>query len=240
MKRKNHQILMLPTKEANAEEQLCLIPNDGLYWVSHITDPISNEKGIYQHLYILSDDEIIAGDYYVSKTKRGNIIFKCDGGEGLDSYYVDNYITGTPIDNTCRMSKENDKCFKIVASTDKSITPYSLVAMLFVIKYVNAYYDGKTIIDVYLEMVPEMSEGWVPSYNNPDNSGCDTPSEPTGNMLIKTDNDGYVIIHLEDRMYTTEEAKQLIQLFYRFLIQDRTIPVIKGAALRDEFIRDNF
>jgi hypothetical protein len=32
-----------------------------------------------------------------------------------------------------------------------------------------------------VEVVTVMSPGWMPSYNNPDNSGCETPSEP---MLV--------------------------------------------------------
>jgi len=33
-------------------------------------------------------------------------------------------------------------------------------------------FDGK------VEVVTTMSDGWIPSYNNPDNSGCEQPAEP--------------------------------------------------------------
>ena len=34
----------------------------------------------------------------------------------------------------------------------------------------------------------EFTDGWLPSYNNPDNNNFDIPAEPTGNIILNTKN----------------------------------------------------
>lgn len=45
-------------------------------------------------------------------------------------------------------------------------------------QYIQGVMTPKNYMMVYVDCEVEMSDGWVPSYGNPDNSGCDAPAEP--------------------------------------------------------------
>ncbi len=51
------------------------------------------------------------------------------------------------------------------------------------------------ITELYVQGYYEMTDGWVPSYNNPDNNNLDEPAEPTGRIILDLDENNKVIIY---------------------------------------------
>jgi hypothetical protein len=88
------------------------------------------------------------------------------------------------------------KAPKIVASNSSKLTPNSLISdkdLTYIVEYYNNNKDNYSPFksccqsekECYCKfpkgiLIEEMSSGWVPSYNNPDNAGCNEMSEPTG------------------------------------------------------------
>lgn len=54
--------------------------------------------------------------------------------------------------------------------------------------------DFYTIEPIQVELVEVMSEGWMPTYNNPDNSGCEPPAEPITVARIVTEEEKPALI----------------------------------------------
>jgi len=188
--KKTFKVVMLPTNKKAKVGQLNL--------ASYNTNPlelihyvITGEGLQPQHLYIISDDEIKEGDWYMNKF--GRLSIKVIGDK----------------------SNEGDK--KIVATTDNSITiknditnpnfdeyPYSPLPQLpesFIQAFVKAYNEGKPITEVDLEIeelstMEEMlqNEKYVP--NN------------TFTSKIKTRPDNTVIVH-QSKIYSREEVIKL-------------------------------
>jgi hypothetical protein len=61
---------------------------------------------------ITSDENIQPHNYYISKTKKGNTIFKCEYIQEIT-----NYIAGSPVGYTYKDAREQKHCKKIIAST---------------------------------------------------------------------------------------------------------------------------
>ena len=130
----------------------------------------------FQHLYILSDEKIEEGDwYYHPFLKR---IVKA-------SHVIDYREHRT----------------KIIASTDESLrfnpnVPNFLLgneslpqpSQEFIEAYVKAYNEGNSITEFMVEYEEYMTDGWVPTYNNPDNSNCESPAELDYKLKVKSDN----------------------------------------------------
>jgi hypothetical protein len=111
----------------------------------------SIQAGVYQHLYILSDDEIKEGDWYL---KSGN-----------------NIIDNTKIDSK---RAESLGYLKIIVSTDSSLTymfkqtvgtykdieqklSLSSIPQLFIDKYVSEYNGGNKIEEAMVEYETDFS-----------------------------------------------------------------------------------
>lgn len=156
-----------------------------------------------QHLYIISDEKIKEGDWYIQNTGYDIRIRQCKK--------VQNYNIIPKDENTPTISTKNDSK-KIVATTDKSLYTRKvykeseggregklLLPQLpesFIQAYIKAYNEGKPITEVDLEVESGFTKG---------------------NMLkmseyycnIKTRPDNTVIVH-KSKMYTRDEVVNLI------------------------------
>lgn len=73
---KTHKVLMLPTKK-ESNIRLGKIYNT-LHYKNNVFD---KEFGVYQHLYIISDEEIKEGDWVINQGDYDeDLIFKADEG----------------------------------------------------------------------------------------------------------------------------------------------------------------
>jgi hypothetical protein len=195
---KKHQIVMLPTEKAMISSgDLTLhsgpssLGNPKLLIAKNSTNQLDERlnkeavaKNWYksQHLYIISDDEIKEGDYYI--TDAG--IFKCSGYE---------------------TKRELSLFKKIVATTDKEIyfqplemktwsdsSPYQIPES-FIKAYIKAYNEDKPITEVDLEVGCGCN-------GNPHKMGC--PVQDNSYLFPKTRPDNTVIVH-PSKLYTREQ-----------------------------------
>jgi hypothetical protein len=143
---KKAQVIMLPTNIAKSEyNQLWLCKNDILYNATAVKRIKSHEDTKFQELYIISDDEIKEGDWYLY-LKYNTIIQKKDA---------------LPL---------KDNCKKIIATTDTSLSEQIFYypdgkiigdlenykklpqpSQQFIEKYIESYNKGEVIIDVLVE-----------------------------------------------------------------------------------------
>lgn len=178
--KKTFKVVMLPTENRGA---LTLRINKPELIINYSSP--DNKFWINQHLYILSDDEIKEGDWYINS---GGCLFQAK-----------NYL-----------SLNTDK--KIVATTDKSIgytdrrvspvpnfCDYPQLNESFIQAFIKAYNDGKPITEVDLEM--EDKGG----YRQDSMNGC-----WISKWIIKTRPDNTVIVH-QSKMYSRDELFELLK-----------------------------
>lgn len=164
----------------------------------------------YHHLYILSDEEIKEGDWYIHSGIDG---------QGK-SYSTINYCvkpTRIPTDEQYNslVSPEFNRdtlfvdgmfakdCKKIIATTDKSLSPFMgfdtesgkdlsdyipSIPQSFIDYYIAEYNKGNVITEVEVEYEKYMTDGWIPSYNDPDNIGCAPNAEFDYRLKVNPDN----------------------------------------------------
>jgi len=96
---KKAKIIMLPTE--NIKNSVWL--DDANYLLSNHFLIKQKPKGKFQHLYIISDDEIKEGDWYLNS---------------LNTYTIHQHFKGEKLPNY--------GVKKIIASTDKTLTNYSI------------------------------------------------------------------------------------------------------------------
>lgn len=197
------KIVMLPTEKASIitkhinGKSLSYAPDNGLevYY--------KGVNSIPQHLYIISDDKIKEGDFYMN---RFNQIHQAS----------DINLTSQEEWNTCK---------KIVATTDKSLIankgldPFSgkpdllpQIPESFIKAYIKAYNDeGKPITEVDLEYEDKGREEWW---------GSSEGGEPiwVEGYKLKTRPDNTVIVH-QSKMYSRDE---IIILFHKHLKDSST------------------
>lgn len=75
--------------------------------------------------------------------------------------------------------------------------------------------------EIEVEMYSEMTEGWVPTYNNPDNNGSDPAAEPTGNYIPKLTENNEIICSLEDETETVDYRHQIAEELSKQELVDR-------------------
>ena len=207
--KKLFKIIILPTEKVTIG---CIL-RDGnnnklLPLLGICTNPDFTAKTIKgNHLYIISDDEIKEGDWFLHSTpdlcwSNPNICEKIDG-----NYVEGNFVFG--------MQGETTGCKKIVATTDTLIIPEESKfssAVHFIPKihesylptYIKAFNEGKQITEVYLEREPKIQKLATGE------EGI-TGSESEYNLKIKTREDNTVIIsnetdsNLMDKLYSRED-----------------------------------
>lgn len=164
-------VVMLPTEKAS----LLGLTNGKLYYseFGHMTDIWEG-----QHLYILSDEKIKEGDWVLHNS-------------GYISQVLGFNIDAIKLLDAQRWTKD---CKKIVASTDKEITPETWIHDSFVNVFLLSYNNKKQITEIKLDIVP---------YDGT------TPISENWNGQIKTRKDGSVIIH-QNKTYSQAEVDDLL------------------------------
>lgn len=151
--KKVYDILMLTATHSSLVRIRSIIPNNSKLDLLNFEESIVSSLYEPKHIYVISKEDIInTNDYFITNTNRGDVIYKCDGGAGLEEYWKDEFVTGSPIDGTIRMSIDPHKCFKIIASTNKELTPNSWLSNDFVKKYIQEHNDGFRLTKIGLQM----------------------------------------------------------------------------------------
>jgi hypothetical protein len=180
-------VVMLPTEKAS----LLVFTNNKLYYsdLGHLTNDWIN-----QHLYIISNNTIVEGDWVLI-----NNSFKV-------KVELDGSTLGYRTDVAFLYLRENERSVKkIVASTDKDITPSTWIGESFVQVFIKNYNEGKVIDSISLEKddyFVSNNETFIDSINAKGNYF-------THGKKIKTRPDGSVIIH-PNKTYSQAEVDSML------------------------------
>ena len=153
---KNAQVIILPTQDKSSFGLLHESNNLHIY---NGNDLLYN-LAISQNLYVVNDDKIQVGDWFIDITKLNY-------GELYQSIgYSNNKGYENWIKSSVGIIKEPiTQCKKVIATTDKSLQPkcdgkcakYECICLLpqpsdpFITKYIDSYNQGKIITDVLVE-----------------------------------------------------------------------------------------
>ena len=212
--KKKHKIVMLPNTKSN------------IYIKGRPKIGSDCEHSTGQSLYVLSDEEIKEGDWFVDL--KTDSVHQCNSKE---------HAKIVAIFNSDR-SDINGK--KVIATTDSSLTvkgeqegenawynPLPTLSQSFIEEYVKAYNEGTPIIDVMVEYeeIDERTElgqfgGKI-------------------HQILKLNKQNEVSISLvETKMYSREEVIELINKFGSDLT-DRLDPLLDGIEDIEEFSKFN-
>ena len=186
---KRAKVVMLPTKQ---ETKYLMVYSD----VEKIKGKLilnglkNDEYKEYQHLYIISDDEIKEGDWLV---------------EGIPSLFPFAVIKVTKEDyDRCRENWQYGSCRKIIATTDETLyltfnngkTDLKFVlpkpSDSFIFKYIEEYNKGNQITDVLVEY--KWNGGRAGDYE----------------MIPKIDSDNTITIKKVKDSYSREEVIEIL------------------------------
>lgn len=192
IKRKS-KVIMLPTEKANMAifKEKALISNRTEYKVSDNWKP--------QHLYILSDDEILENDY-IYHILDGRII-----------------LCGKEEFNTLQQSSNPDNYGykKIIATTDTSLN-LSQPSKEFITKYIEEYKKGAVIefIDVLYEDY-ECKNGHYMGFQ----TVCSYPHCNERNYpKLKVDKQNCITITRSKDSYATNELYSIMQQYHDYCV----------------------
>ena len=146
------------------------------------------------NLYVTDDSEIREGDWIIWNSKVVQAI------------------------NT----KYHKTTKKIIATTDTSLN-LSQIPKQFIEYYISEYNAGRKIEKVDVEEVEYMTEGWIPTYNNPDNHNLDKEAELDYRLKLSPTN--------EISIKPVEDAKELLKQRDDIENQGSTSSSIEQAAL---------
>jgi hypothetical protein len=148
---KRAKVIMLPTKNVSPIN-LCTLHLHN----SNIFNHPTNSKS--QHLYIISDDEIKEGDWFIHHSHEITTLLKAIE---INNRIIDNQGT----------SCSKDYCKKIIATTDTSLKIFAgkgdicdlyynipQPSQQFIEKYIESYNKGEVITDVLVEYEPIKKE----------------------------------------------------------------------------------
>ena len=190
--KKTVKVVMLPTEKATH-----LIKDIVSGILTFDKDGYGDTEYIPQHLYLISDDEIKEGDWYIATDIKS--VIQCNK--------VTTYIHGGSTQSPKDLAK------KIVATTDNTINvnyPIAEIPESFIQAYIESYNNGKPITEVDLEYK-------LDNYNLKGNKRIITP---------KTRPDNTVIVH-QAKMYTRDEVEKLLGKILadsnnpKYTVQDR-------------------
>lgn len=196
--KKTFKVVMLPTEKATGlckDKRATNYPN----LLNHHKPNFYNELGTNDkwtenyHLYIISDDEIKEGDWYINTAQLPNKVLQ-HSKEGVEFAKRHNMILS-----------------KIVATTDKSLfkdkeniggykQTIPQIPESFIQAYIKAYNEGKPITEVDLEMEIIETTGL-----NLHRNGYNI-----NQFKIKTRPDNTVIVR-ESKMYSRDEVIRLLE-----------------------------
>jgi hypothetical protein len=210
--KKTYKIIMSPTYKRGAiwkfDASEALIPVQGI-----MKSDLPFKK---YDLYIISDDEIKDG--YLFDDKKGACKF-ISNSDIENTIYVD-YGRGAE-----KFILSN--CKKIIASSDKEITPQTWIGNSFINDYVNASNEKNPINEIELEYEPKTQK----LATGEEVMG----SESEHNLKIKTEDDNStVVIHSPKLTYTRNEVIEAIHNYREFAW-------INGSTLADcdKWLKEN-
>jgi len=141
--KKSAQVVMLPTNE---KANLLLTGRNDLYYSSKLSDFLLKEDiDTFQHLYILSDEEIKEGDYHVAIR-----IVKTNGDKAIA------FTDQEQLDAIAEIGGAK----KIIATTDNTVkfperfpsfVTLPQIPQSFIEKFVEEYNKGNVITEVMVE-----------------------------------------------------------------------------------------
>lgn len=209
-------VILTTNSEATVFGQLCL--NGNFLFKSRETSDCGALSP--QHLYFTSDEEIKEGDLVLVRnfdipTQSKVIIVK-------EFVYIQdiNYIVYEV--NNKRFKAVKSYCKKVIAATDTSlkygedvpgVIGYKSLpqpSQQFIEKYIEEYNKGNQITDVLVEVEEYMTDGWAPTYNNPDNHNLDKESELDYRIKVNP-KDNTITIRKQKDSWTREEVITLIR-----------------------------
>lgn len=163
MEYKKHKIVLLPTTTnsdlgfyyMNGENFLGLQSKTG----SYVEDRYCN----YQHLYILSNDIINTGDYFIDDWNR---LHECTGKNNYYIFYVGGQL-------------RHDNCKKVIATTDKSLTITEFKQTNKKSKCYNIQQNIETTKLVKTQ-VPQIPEEFLQKYIEEYNNDCEVHEVEVG------------------------------------------------------------
>lgn len=186
------QVVMLSTEKANPSLFFhCPFGNpeilSGDQGIAYHKECIKSGLSKPQHIYFIDNSEIKEGDYdYLSFTGKVNKVTE----EHLNGNFNPNKLGAK----------------KVIASTDKEITPNSWIPESFVKKYIEMYNAGTPIteVNVEYELVNDCNVHQYKSYDT-------TTVAMYNKYLLKTREDGSIIIS-PSRTYSREEVIKVANL----------------------------
>lgn len=195
---KEHDVVMLPTKEKATNEDISYkgelyLWKNKLYYKTDSEYPLLQSKSY--HLYILSDEEIKEGDWFIQNNKE------------LLQYKRKSNTIGCFFDNNNELQTfHSNKRLKIIASTDKSLNLPEL-SDTFTKEYIKEYNKGNKIEEVLVEYDSELI---TKNEEDADYFNYDDGTKLNKNFnKIKVSKDNTIIIKPIKNNYTKEEVKEL-------------------------------
>jgi hypothetical protein len=200
---------MLPTKERS---DIVKNRTNGRSMNTFIDHPSNLEDWEYQQLYIISNQPFVY-------PPKGTHYYDGEGGirtAGTGAMYS---LSSKNIIAT------SDKSLGIVTGDkliDSETNTRELIGKLLPQipqLFIKEYVEVNGIDNVLVEYKENISGGWVPSYNNPDNSNCDQPAEPDGTFSLKVNSDNTINIKPIKESWSREEVIESIREFGRHINQ---------------------
>lgn len=215
--------VMLPTQKSNNVGDIVMRPSDRrLATINVLTvDDPNRDEAINQHLYIISNDDIKSGDYFI-----------CIKNECLQRA-DDNY------EQTC----DSDK--KVIATTDRTLlknfnrggdggyTLFPLIPESFTKVYINKHNDGEPIFEVDVEMEKYGYCGACRAVGMWHCANADTCGNAQELWRLKTREDGTIILR-QSKKYSREEIRKIL-INYSFAMGLNPI----GGAKFDNWFAEN-
>lgn len=152
---KRAQVIMLPTDKIDLNT-ICLNKVTGLFLCTkqHLIQNVFNtlieyKSAIPQHLYIISDDEIKQGDYFLADNRISQ-----SSNNGIPNWVLCKCIkvknTWIYCDEIPGEGHNGDWCKKIIATTDSSLN-LPQPSQQFIEKYIESYNKDEIITNVLVE-----------------------------------------------------------------------------------------
>jgi len=184
---------MLPTEKASL---ICLNTNEQLYLSKEMN--MADDNNEYQHLYIISDDEIKEGDWVIHYVNQAPKLVENKMQAVLYTESLEKKIVATT-------DKSLNECLICKNTSSSDFNDHDHINMpqipeSFIQAYIKAYNEGKPITEVDLEMEIDYVANATPPTK---------PMDPTV-YKIKTRPDNTVIVH-QSKMYSRDEVEYLIK-----------------------------
>ncbi len=181
--RKTYKVVILPTGKENWFSSPIIKQSDGDILHLRGSGSFSPDYNTAQHIHVVSKETIKQGDW---------------------SFIKDNLVQA--LDTTLVNSLNALKCPKIIASTDKTITPKSWIDYIdndiFTLSLIASYNQRKLITDIDLEVEPKIQK----LATGEEVIG----SESEYNLKLKTFDDDSVILY-PSKTYTRDELESAFE-----------------------------